>query len=122
MKFFKKFKLHLQNTFSLEIEFKDPKLLQLFEGVKVTDKNYRYPEELLNQFRKTIRKLQSGSNIGELKSFKSLNYEKLKGNLKGKCSARINKQYRLILEEIINPLNKDSVEILAIEEISKHYE
>lgn len=112
----------MQNTFSLEIEFRDPILLQLFEGVKVTNKNYRYTEELLNQFRKTIRKLQSGTNINELKSFKSLNYEKLKGNLKGKCSARINKQYRLIFEEIINPLDKELVEILAIEKISKHYE
>lgn len=112
----------MPNTFSLEIEFKDPKLLQLFEGVKVTDKKYRYPEALLNQFRKTIRTLQSGSNINDLKSFNSLNYEKLKGNLKGKCSVRINKQYRLILEEVVNPIDKDSIEILAIEEISKHYE
>lgn len=112
----------MQNTFCLEIEFKDPKLLQLFEGVKVTDKNYRYPEALLNQFRKTIRKLESASNINDLKSFNSLNYEKLKGNLKGKCSVRINKQYRLILEEIVNPVDKDSIEILAIQEISKHYE
>ena len=106
----------------MKIEFKDPKLADLYQGIKVTDKKYRYDEPLLNQFRKTVRKLESANNIEQLFQFTSLNYEKLKGNLKSKSSVRINIKYRLIFEEILNEKNPKNVEILALEEISKHYE
>lgn len=106
----------------MKIDFKDSKLADLYQGIKVADKKYRYDEPLLNQFRKTVRKLEAANTIEHLFEYHSLNYEKLKGNLKGKSSVRINLKYRLIFEEIISENNPKNVEILALEEISKHYE
>jgi proteic killer suppression protein len=105
----------------MEISFKDSKLSDLYEGKKVKDKHYRYSSELINQYIKTIRKLDSITKIEQLYQYTSLNYEKLKGNLKGYSSVRINKQYRLIFEEILSEEEPFEVKLLAIEEISNHY-
>ena len=60
------------------------------------------------------------NSIDELRRFRSLNFEALKGDRKGSYSIRLNKQYRLIFT-----IEKDgslTVEYLMIREISKHYE
>ncbi len=65
--------------------------------------------------------LQYAENIRELRRFKGLNFEALKGNRKGYYSVRVDKQYRLILrigED--QPVVVD--EILIIEDLSNHYE
>lgn len=55
--------------------------------------------------------------MNELKGYRSLNYELLKGDRQGQISLRLNKQYRLIITKVIN----DEL-LIYIEEISKHYE
>ena len=57
----------------------------------------------------------------QLFQFHGLNYEKLKGNLAGYSSVRINKQYRLIFEEVSNTNEPFEIVLLKLEEISKHY-
>jgi proteic killer suppression protein len=61
--------------------------------------------------------LESIETITDLYSFKSLHFEKLKGDKAGQSSIRLNDQYRLIIEQI----NDKVVKILVVQ-ISKHYE
>ena len=65
--------------------------------------------------------LKFTDSISELKKFRGLNFEALKGDFKGFCSVRVNIQYRLILS-----IEKDKSvvvsEIVVIEDLSKHYQ
>jgi proteic killer suppression protein len=103
----------------LEIVFRNTLLSDLFEGKKVDDKEFRSNPTLVKQYIKTVNKLRSATKIEQLFQMTSLSYEKLRGNRAGQSSVRINDQYRLIFEEI---KKEDVVKILALEEISKHYE
>ncbi|RYE36953.1 MAG: hypothetical protein EOP48_29195 [Sphingobacteriales bacterium] len=105
----------------MEISFSEPKLADLYEGRKVSDKNFRFPSELVKQYIKTVKKLESVEKIEQLYQFHSLSYEKLKGNLKGISSVRINKQYRLLFKEVLADEEPFEVEVLEIMEISNHY-
>lgn len=105
----------------MDISFSEPKLAALYEGQKVTDKNFRFPPELIRQYIKTVKKLESVTRIEQLFQFSSLNYEKLKGDLKGFSSVRINKQYRLIFQEIQSDDAPFEIVLLDIVEISNHY-
>ncbi len=106
----------------MEIHFKDEKLRQLFEGEKIKDKKFKYQKPLINQYIKTINLLISADQIEFLHHIKSLRYERLKGNLKGKNAVSINMQYRLIFEEVASVDNPLHIVLLNIKEISKHYE
>jgi proteic killer suppression protein len=103
----------------MEIVFRDTLLSDLFEGNKIDDKEFRSNPTVVKQYVKTVNKLRSATKIEQLFQMTSLNYEKLKGNRAGQSSVRINNQYRLIFEEI---KKEGVVRILALEEISKHYE
>lgn len=104
------------------LDFQDEKLKQLYEGEKISNKNYRFPKPLIKQYIKTIEWLLNTQRIEQLAQIKALRYEKLKGNLKGKSSVSINMQYRLIFEEITDDADPPKIVLLRIEEISKHYE
>lgn len=77
--------------------------------------------QLGKQYRKTIDTLRMLKNMEEMYILNSLNYERLKGNLLGKSSVRINQQYRLIFTEIEDTETLE-INVLAIEEISNHYQ
>ncbi|MCX2478565.1 type II toxin-antitoxin system RelE/ParE family toxin [Pedobacter sp. MC2016-15] len=106
----------------MEISFKTQLLADLYEGKKVTDKNFKSNPSLVLQYIKTIRKLESLSNIEQAYQYKSLRYEKLIGDLKGKSSVSVNMQFRIIFEEIASENEPCEIILLSIEELSKHYE
>jgi plasmid maintenance system killer protein len=63
--------------------------------------------------------LQNTESIKELRKFRGLNFEALKGDLKGFHWVRVDLQYRLILS-----VEKDSVvvtDVLIIEDLTNHY-
>ena len=106
----------------MEIHFNNELLIDLYEGNKVKNKEFRSNPNLIKQYIKTVNKLRAVAKVEELYQYAGLNYEKLKGNLKGYSSVRINIQYRLIFEEVAS--NKEPFEIVLfkLEEISKHYQ
>lgn len=106
----------------MEIEFKEDYLKELYEEKKTKDKRFKSNPQLIDQYIKTVNKLKSISKIEQLYQLSSLHYEKKIGNLKGKSAVYINKQFRLIFEEITDDKPPNEVKILALEEISKHYE
>ena len=81
-----------------------------------------FPKEILKQYKKRIVLLRGLRSTNELKQFKGLNFEKLKGDLKDFCSIRLNDQYRLIFKITESKEGKVKIEIVHVTEISKHYE
>ncbi len=78
------------------IQFQSPYLGKLFQGKSVAGKP-KYSSDVILKFKKTILKLQAADSISQLRSFKGLNFEALKGDLKGFHSVRVDRNYRLIL-------------------------
>jgi proteic killer suppression protein len=114
--------LPLHQALNMEIEFKADYLRELYEEMKSDDKRFKSNPQLIKQYIKTVKKLRDISRIEELYQHKSLKYEKKIGDLKGKSAVYINMQYRLIFEEIPDDKPPNEIKILALEEISKHYE
>ena len=102
------------------VQFNNDYLEALYEGKPVLGKP-KFSGEVVLQYKKTILKLQFASNIAELKKIRGLNFEALKGDMKGLYSVRVNLQYRLILS-----IDKRGVlsigDVLIVEDLSKHYE
>ena len=102
----------------MQVLFKPTDLEQLYlipiENIKG---KLPFQKSLIQQYKNRIKLLESIEKITDLYSFKSLHFEKLKGDKSRLSSIRLNDQYRLIVE----PVNEDVVKILVIE-ISKHYE
>ncbi len=98
--------------------FKTIELTQLFL-IPVDDIKFKLPfqKSIVQQYKNRIALLKSIEKISDLYSFKSLHFEKLKGEKTGQLSLRLNDQYRLIIEQIT-----DEVVKILIVEISKHYE
>ncbi len=106
----------------MEITFKNQTLVDLYEGRRVKEKEFYSNPSLIKQYIKTVNRLESVTKIEQLSQYNGLNYEKLKGNRKGHSSVRVNDQYRLIFEEISDDEEPFEVVLIAIEELSKHYE
>lgn len=103
----------------MKIIFKDQLLVDLYDGTKVNNRIFRSNPKLITKFQLLILKLKQANNLSQLYQFNGLHYEKLKGNLNGYSSVRIDRQYRLIFREIITEI--DHVIALEIIEISNHY-
>ena len=106
----------------MDISFNNQLLIDLYEGKKITDKQFRSNPALTKQYVKTVNKLKSVQKVEQLFQYVGLNYEKLKGNLKGYSSVRINNQYRLIFEEVASENEPFAIVLFKLEEISNHYE
>lgn len=100
------------------IQFNDLYLENLYMGKPIKGKPL-YNIEVIIKFKKTVLKLEQIENSAQLKQFRSLNFEALKGNKKGLYSVRVNKQYRLEFK-IENDKIK-LVEVILIEALSNHY-
>lgn len=73
---------------------------------------------VIKQYKKRVQLLIAIQKLEDLRPFSGLNFEYLKGDRKGQCSLRLNDKYRLIL----TPLDENKIQVLLINEISKHYE
>jgi proteic killer suppression protein len=106
----------------MKIKYKKQYLADLYEGKRIKDKRFKSNPQLVRQYQKTVNKLIKITRIEQLYQFTSLNYEKKSGDLKDKSAVYINKQYRIIFNEIPSKEPPYHIEILELEEISKHYE
>jgi toxin HigB-1 len=57
-----------------------------------------------------------------LYQIKSLHYEKKIGSLDGISAVYVNKQYRILFNEVASNLDDLKIDLLEIEDLSKHYE
>lgn len=100
------------------VKFNSSYLEKIYQGK--TKGKISYSSEVVIQFKKTVLKLEQADNTAQLRQFRSLNFEALKGDKKGLYSVRVNKQYRLEFQ-----IENDTItlsEIILVEDLSKHYE
>jgi proteic killer suppression protein len=104
---------------NMRVEFKTEYLAELYE-TPLDDIKGKQPfgREIIKQYKKKVQILVGLTKIEQLRQFRGLNFEYLKGDRKGECSIRLNDQYRLLFEL----KNGNEIEIILINEISKHYE
>lgn len=106
----------------MNIEFTKQYLSDLYEGKVTKYKEYKSNPQLVKQYVKTINKLKSVTRIEQLQQLNSLRYEKKIGNLNGISAVRVNQQYRVLFKETASQNDKLEIDLLEIEELSKHYE
>jgi proteic killer suppression protein len=102
------------------VQFKNAYLEKLFEGKPVSGKP-RYGSEVITKFKKTVLKLKMADNIRDIKSQKGLNFEGLKGELKGCYSVRVDYSYRLILT-VDKSGTMMIADVLSIHDLTNHYQ
>jgi len=94
--------------------------LSLFEGKAVKGKP-RYSVDVIDKFKKTILKLKYVDSFSELSRQKGLNFESLKGDLKGYFSVRVDRSYRLILS--VDKAGAVQVsEVFTVHDLNNHYQ
>lgn len=102
----------------MTIRFNNDYLELLFQGKDLPGKP-RFSDDVVKKFKKTVLMLQYAENIAQIQQLKGLNFELLKGDLKGWCSVRVDLKYRLILR--VEGENLIAAEALIIEELTNHY-
>ncbi|QOY90733.1 type II toxin-antitoxin system RelE/ParE family toxin [Paludibaculum fermentans] len=98
----------------MDFHFADRALERLYTHNEGASK---YPAEVVRLFLRRVRHIESAQDIRDLRTPRSLHFEKLSGKLAGLCSLRLNDQCRLIFSEEETKAGKG----IAIREISKHY-
>lgn len=105
----------------MNVEFEKEYLAELYETGKCKEKKYYFQPQVVNGYLKCVKALISAMRIEDLYHYKSLKYERLKGDKKGLSSLRINRKYRLEFKEITDE-NRTMVEICSLIEITNHYD
>ncbi len=79
----------------MDVHFKNKKLA-LIETVQATET--RLPVSVINSARQKLVIVRAAPDERTLRNWKSLHFEKLKGDLVGLFSIRLNDQWRLVFE------------------------
>jgi proteic killer suppression protein len=75
----------------------------------------RLPVTAIKSARRKLIVLRAATDDRSLRKWKSLRYEKLKGNCEGQRSIRINHQYRMVFR-LDDETNPPTITILSIED------
>jgi proteic killer suppression protein len=103
------------------VTFEETYLKELYESGKTSDKKHRFQPSIVKRYKDRINFLIKVSSKEELYPIKSLHFEALQGNKKGKFSIKVNDQYRI--EFTLNEDTEDPVlTICNIVELSNHYD
>lgn len=105
----------------MEIIFKKQYLSDLYQGIVKPYKEYKSNPQLVKQFINKINTLKSVTRVEQLYQIKSLRYEKKEGNLKGVSAVWVNEQYRILFNEVTSTSGDFTIDVLEIEDLSKHY-
>ena len=98
----------------MRFEFKDKDLLLLY----TEDKNsHHYSKSVVEGFFEAMAIISNAQNESDIRAFKQLHFEKLKGNRDGQHSIKLNQQFRLILQI----MKDDQGKILWIIEIVDYH-
>lgn len=99
----------------MDIEFADSDLAMIETDDAA---NTKLPIAVIKSVRRKLTLLRAATDDRSLRNWKSLHYEKLKGNREGQRSIRVNDKYRIVflLDSEIEP---QKATILAIEDYHK---
>ena len=99
----------------MRIRFEDDDLRRLHE-----ERDFVLPRlgsEVTRAFRKKMAYLEEAESEADLRRYKALHYEKLRGGRSGQHSIRLNRQWRLILRVETDTEGR----LLIIIEVVNHY-
>ena len=104
----------------MEILFDKDYLRLLYEDGESGDRKHRFQPQVVKKYIKVVDIMFESPNVLSLAKYNSLRYEKLVGDKKGLSSVRVNDQYRVEFEEIVEE-NEVIATICNITELSNHY-
>jgi len=87
----------------MDVEFEDAALSRLEQEASFTG---GYEPGVVKAFRKRMQLIRAAIDERAFRAMKSLHYEKLKGDLEGYNSMRLNDQWRLLLKLLQKPDGK----------------
>jgi len=87
------FGYYLEGT--VHFEFKARNLLLLYTEEKDA---HRYPPDVVEGFFEVMAIIDNAKNESDIRAFKYLHFEKLRGSRAGQHSLKLNKQFRLIVK------------------------
>lgn len=96
-------------------------LQELYEQGKCCDKKHRFQPQIVKKYIRTIDLMRRVANVMALSEYGGLHYEHMHGDKKGVSSVRINDQYRIVFNEILQGEQTIAV-IVSIAELSNHYQ
>jgi proteic killer suppression protein len=96
----------------MEIEFADPALAKI-ETEQAGET--RLPVAVIKSVRRKLNVLRAAPDDRTMRNWKSLHYEKLKGDREGERSIRINKQYRMVFR-LDSETDPQTITVLAVED------
>lgn len=105
----------------MKVLFDKNYLANLYEKGDSGDKKHRFQPQVVKKYRKVVDLMMESPDVLLLAKYYFLRYEKLVGDKAGLSSARVNDQYRIEFEEIIQD-NEVVATICNITELSKHYQ
>lgn len=79
----------------MRFQFKEKNLYLLYTEEKNA---HRYPAKVVDAFFEVMAIISSAENESDIRAFKQLHFEKLKGNRKDQISLRLKIQFRLIIQ------------------------
>jgi len=102
------------------ITFEKDYLREIYQTGKTADKKHRFQPSIIRKYIRIIDIMINQPNVLALKKFNALNYEKMKGDMNGLSSVRVNDQYRIEFEE--ETIDEHTIATICnITELSKHY-
>jgi proteic killer suppression protein len=105
----------------MKVLFDKEYLGNLYEKGDSGDKKHRYQPQVVKKYKKVVDLMINSPNILSLVKYNSLHYEKLVGDKAGSSSLRVNDQYRIEFEEIMQD-NEIITTICNITDLSNHYQ
>ncbi len=96
-------------------------LKSLYVEGKCDDKKHWFQPEIVSKYVRVIKLMCSVKDVSDLIVYKSLHYERLKGNKQGLSSVRVNNKYRIEFEEWYEE-GETIATICNITELSNHYD
>lgn len=105
----------------MKVLFDKDYLRLLYENGDSGDKKHRFQPQVVKKYIKVVDLMFESPDVLSLSKYNSLRYEKLVRDKKGLSSVRVNEQYRVEFEEIIE---EDEViaTICNITDLSNHYQ
>lgn len=100
------------------VAFGDEYLEKLYHRQPLPGKP-KFDQSVVTGYIRRVDQFIAAENSAELRQFKSLHFEALKGDKLGLYSVRVNQQYRI--EFRLNHDAGESLEIVTIEKLSNHY-
>ena len=103
----------------MEVIFNEAYLQEMYRTGQ-TDKKHRYQPQIIRKYIRVIDTMIDTPDVQGLLRYRSLNYEKLKGDKAGLSSVRVNDQYRIEFTVSRNDA-ETVVTVCNIIELLNHY-